>query len=200
MKHTISILAFILCLVTSCSTETTTSTETATAEHALQDNSASDFEKYLNTLNQIPLPFSHNSFEPFEPLSKHYDKVAFERYKHQGANQPLGILFSDSNTVTLLDFSIEQLGIGPFLTTYDKQGNKIDSLVPYQQTSSVFGHNTVSVTRSYLTINKNHTILVVDSITSFSLLPRNSDFGDMRDKVTTSLTKYSIDSNGRISS
>jgi len=194
MKQTISILTFILFVFTSCSTDTKTSTDTTTPENSQRDNSANDFEKYLKTLDQIPLPFSHNSFEPLEALSKNYDKKTFEKYKHIRSNQPLGILFNNSKTVTLIDFSIGDFGIVPFLTTYDKQGNKIDSLVPYQKTRHEPGY----VAIEYLTINKNKTILVVDSVTTYSLLPRNSDFGDMSGKVTTGVTKYIIEPNGRI--
>jgi hypothetical protein len=194
MKQTISILTFILFVFTSCSTDTKTSTDTTTPENSQRDNSANDFEKYLKTLDQIPLPFSHNSFEPLEALSKNYDKKTFEKYKHIRSNQPLGILFNNSKTVTLIDFSIGDFGIVPFLTTYDKQGNKIDSLVPYQKTR----HDPGYVAIEYLTINKNKTILVVDSVTTYSLLPRNSDFGDMSGKVTTGVTKYIIEPNGRI--
>lgn len=199
MKQTIFILTFILFVLTSCLlTDSKTSTDTTTVENAQQENSINNFEKYLKTLEQIPLPFSHNSFEPLEALSKNYDKKTFEKYKHIRSNQPLGILFSDSNTVTLIDFSIGQLGIGPFLTTYDKQGNKIDSLVPYQRTRNDFEYNTIYIAREYLTINENKTILVVDSVTTYSLFPRNSDFGDMSGKVTTGVTKYIIEPNGRI--
>jgi len=194
MKHTISILTFILFVLISCSTDTKTSNNTTTAENVQQGNSENNFENYLKTLDQIPLPFSHNSLGQLQTFSKNYDKKAFEKYKHIGTSQPLGILFNDSKSVTLVDFSLGDFGLVPFLTTYDKQGNKVDSLVPYQKTRHDPGCQVIE----YLTINKNKTILVIDSVKTYSLFPRNSDMGKTSSKVKSNVTKYIIEQNGRI--
>lgn len=163
----------------------------------MSDKSASDFQEYLNTLEQIPLPFTHNSFVPIEALSKNYHKKRFKQFKHHGSTVPLGILFKDRKTVVLIDISDNQLGV-PFLTTYDKQGNKIDSLALYPKTSQDFRNNVIYVSKAYFTIYKNKSIRLIDTVTTHRLLPRNSNAGDMREKVRVSVKKYSIEPYGRI--
>jgi hypothetical protein len=194
MKQTAYILTFILFALTSCSTDTKPSSDTTKTENEQQDNSENDFENYLKTLDQIPLPLSHNPLGQLPTLSKNYDKQAFEKYKHVWTSQPLGILYNDSKTVTLIDCSIGDWGLVPFLTTYDRHGNKIDSLGPYIKSGEDMGYKAIE----YLTINKDRTILVSDSVTTYSLKPDGSGIDETSKKLTVGLTKYSIESDGHI--
>jgi hypothetical protein len=50
----------------------------------------------------------------------------------------------------------------------------------------------------YLTINKDRTILVSDSVTTYSLKPDGSGIDETSKKLTVGLTKYSIESDGHI--
>ncbi len=191
MKQTIYILTFILFALTSCSTDTKTSSDKTTKNEKV-DNSEIIFENYLKTLDQIPLPLSHNPLGQLPELSANYDKKGFEKYKHVWTSQPLGILYNERNTVTLIDCSIGDWGLVPFLTTYDRQGNKIDSLGPYKKSGEDMGYKAIE----YLTINKDRTILVNDSITTYALKPDSSGIDETSRKLTIGLTKYTIDSNG----
>ena len=192
MKRTIYILTFIIFTLTSCSTDTKSISDTTASENDQQDNSEISFESYLKTLDQIPLPLSHNPLGQLPELSKSYDKKGFEKYKHVWTSQPLGILFNDNNIVTLVECSIGDWGLVPFLTTHDKQGNKIDSLGPYKKTGEDMGYKAIE----YLTINKDKTILVSDSVTRYTLKPDSSEIDETSRKLTIGLTKYTIDSNG----
>lgn len=183
--------------ITSCSDHIKITTGSKDPIHSTSDKSASDFQEYLNTLERIPLPFTHNSFVPIEALSKKYHKKLFKQFKHHGSTVPLGILFKDRKTVTLIDISDDQLGV-PFLTTYDKQGNKIVSLALYPKTSQDFRNNVIYVSKAYFTIYKNKSIRLIDTVTTHRLLPRNSNAGDMREKLRVSVKKYSIEPYGRI--
>lgn len=194
MKQTTYILTFILFALTSCSSDTKSSGDNTTMENEQQDKSSNSFENYLKTLDQIPLPLSHNPLGQLPTLSKNYDKSAFEKYKHVWTSQPLGILYNDSKTVTLIDCSIGDWGLVPFLTTYDKQGNKIDSLGPYKKTGEDMGYRAIE----YLTINKDKTILVSDSVITYALKPDSPDIDETSRKLTLGLTKYTIDKNGHI--
>ncbi|MEY4141300.1 MAG: hypothetical protein RL110_671 [Bacteroidota bacterium] len=197
MKSPLSVLIVFLFAVTSCSDHIKTTTSSKNPIYSTSDKSASDFQEYLNTLEQIPLPFTHNSFVPIEALSKNYHKKRFKQFKHHGSTVPLGILFKDRKTVTLIDISDDQLGV-PFLTTYDKLGNKIDSLALYPKTSQDFRNNVIYVSKAYFTIYKNKSIRLIDTVTTHRLLPRNSIAGDMREKLRVSVKKYSIEPYGRI--
>jgi len=194
MKQTIYILTLIFLALTSCSTDSKSSSDTTTTENEQQDNSINNFENYLKTLDQIPLPLSHNPLGQLPTLSKNYDQTSFEKYKHVWTSQPLGILFNDSKTVTLIDCSIGDWGLVPFLTTYDRQGNKIDSLGPYKKTGEDMGYKAIE----YLTISKDKTILVSDSVTTYALKPDSSDIDETSRKLTIGLTKYTIETDGHI--
>jgi len=194
MKQTAYILTLLLFTLTSCSTETKSVSDKTITNNEQQDDSENNFENYLKTLDQIPLPLSHNPLGQLPKLSKNYDKQAFEKYKHVWTSQPLGILFSDNKIVTLIDCSIGDWGLVPFLTTYDRQGNKIDSLGPYIKSGEDMGYRAIE----YLTINKDRTILVSDSVTTYSLTPDNSDIDETSKKLTVGLTKYTIENDGRI--
>ncbi|MBK8848490.1 MAG: hypothetical protein IPO27_18900 [Bacteroidetes bacterium] len=192
MKKSMCILTFILLALTNCSNDSKSFTDMTSAENQKQINSENIFENYLKTLEQIPLPFSHNPFEQLPALSKNYNKTVFEKYKHVWTTQPLGILFNDSKTVTLIDFAIGDLGLVPFLTTYDRQGIKIDSLGPYKKTGEDMGYKAIE----YLTIFKDKTISVSDSVTIYTLKPDSSDIDKTSIKLTIGLTKYTIEADG----
>jgi len=194
MKQTIYILTFILFALTSCSPGTKPSSDTTTTENQQQDNSEVNFENYLKTLDQIPLPLYHNPLGQLPTLSTNYDKNAFEKYKHVWTSQPLGILFNDSKTVTLIDCSIGDWGLVPFLTTFDRKGNKIDSLGPYKKSGEDMGYKAIE----YLTLNKDKTILVSDSVTTYTLKRDSSDIDETSRKLTIGLTKYTIETDGHI--
>lgn len=104
----------------------------------------------------------------------------------------MGILYNDSKTVTLIECSIGDWGLVPFLTTYDREGNKIDSLGPYKKTGEDIGYKAME----YLTINKDKTILVSDSVITYALKPDSSEIDEASRKLTIGLTKYIIDENG----
>ncbi len=192
MKKTVYILTFFLLSLISCSTNTKPSSNSTITENEQQVNSGNNFENYLKTLDQIPLPLLHNPHGQLPALSKHYDKQAFEKYKHVWTSQPLGILFNDDKFVALIDCSIGDFGLAPFIMTYDKKGNKIDSLGPYKKTAEDMGYSAIE----YLTITNDKTIIVRDSITSYDLKPDSSDIDKTSKKVTTSITKYIINANG----
>nr|MBK9652448.1 hypothetical protein [Bacteroidota bacterium] len=194
MKKTIYILTFISFALSSCLIDTKRSSDPTTAENEQQDNSENNFENNLKTLDQIPLPLSHNPLGQLPTLSNNYDKKAFEKYKHVWTSQPLGILFSDNKTVTLVDCSIGDWGLVPFLTTYDRQGNKIDSLGPYKKTGEDMGYKAIE----YLTISKDKTITISDSVTTYTLKADSSDIDETSRKSTNGSTKYKIETDGRI--
>lgn len=195
MKKTIYILTNLLFALTSCSTKIKTPSDLATIKNMQSDNSELNFEDYLKTIDQIPLPLSHNSLGKLPILSTNYNKKAFEKYKHVWTSQPLGILFKDEKTVTLVDCSMGDWGLVPFLTTYDRQGKKIDSLGPYKKSGQGMGYSAIE----YLTINKDKTIIVKDTVTTYSLNANKTDIVETTKKNSTGITKYIIELNGRIS-
>lgn len=189
MKITLFFLAILMFTLSSCSTK-----NKSVAGTGKQFNAKNPFEIYLTTLEQIPLPFKYNPLGKLPELSKNYDKKAFEKYSYFGTSKPLGVLFNDSKTVTIVDCSIGDNGLVPFLTTYDKKGNKIDSLAPFQKSGGDIGYFAIE----YLTITKDKNVVVLDSITTYKLKSDNSDVDESTKKITTGLIKYTIAENGQI--
>ena len=164
------------------------------SEYVHLDISEENFENYLKTLDQIPLPLLYNPLGQLPILSTNYGKKEFEKYKHVWANQPLGILFNDNNRVAIIDCGIGDWGLVPFLMIYDRKGNKIDSLGPFKKSGQDMGYYAIE----YLTINIDKTITVQDTVITYSLNPNRSDVDETTKNITTSTTKYTIESSGKI--
>ena len=179
---------------TSCSTDNS-STAISYSANKLQQNEnklKNEFEEYLETLDKIPLPLTYCPFAKLPELSKNYNKDSFEKYKHIWTSQPLGILYSDTNIVTLIDCSIGDMGLVPFLTTFDRKGNKLDSLAPFKKTGDDMGYHALE----YLTINKNGEILVADTVETYALSQDSTVVNEGSIKIQFGTTKYFIDNNG----
>lgn len=154
----------------------------------------SDFEKYVSTLDTISLPLEYNVLGKLPEISKNYDKTDFEKYKHVWTSKPLGVLYKNKNTIGIVDLSIGDWGFVPFLTTYDWNGNKIDSISFFGKTGEDFGYYAIE----YLTLNKNKTISVVDTIKEWKVNEAGTDTIAGSLKIKTELTKYEILNDGRI--
>jgi hypothetical protein len=158
------------------------------------DNKAA-FDKYVKSLNQITLPLHHSSHEgEFSNVSKLYDTVGFEKYKHVWTSMPLGKLYENDSIVVLVDLSYGDFGQVPFITSFDRNGNKIDSLGPYKKTGSDMGYSAVE----YVTFYKDWTIVVADSVKVWKLNSDESDIIPNSETITIDTTYYKIDKLGKI--
>lgn len=116
----------LLSILWSC--DSPTKKENSPESNKATEQTNSDFENYISTLDQIPLPLEANPLEQLPETSKNFDNKAFEKYKHTWTIQPLGIYYKDDNTIGIIDCSIGDWGLVPFLTTYDLKGNKLTRL------------------------------------------------------------------------
>ncbi|WP_157518154.1 hypothetical protein [Flagellimonas lutaonensis] len=85
------------------------------------------FPDYLKSLYDLELPLSFDLNSRMD-ASKNYDSTLFETYKHVWTYAPYGIAFKNDKVVGVIEYSITDNGLAPFLITLDNQGNKIDSL------------------------------------------------------------------------
>ena len=154
----------------------------------------SDFDKYISTLDTIPLPLKHNPLGQFPDLSRNFSKSGFEKYKHVWASQPLGIYYRDTMTIGIIDCSMGDWGLVPFLTTYDMNGNKIDSTSFYVKSGQDLGYEAIE----HLTINKNRTITVLDTVKRWDINKEQTDIVEESLKISRGKVEYHIDKNGRI--
>lgn len=168
--------------------------ELSTESNNTTKQSLSDFEQYIASLNQIPLPLTHNPLTKLPKLSKSYDKNGFEKYKHTTTSQPLGVYYQDDKTIGIIDCSIGDWGLVPFLTTYDLNGNKIDSIGFYKKTGQDMGYEAIE----HLTLNKDRSITITDTVKQWELNKDQSDILEGTMKITTGKIKYQVLKNGEI--
>lgn len=151
------------------------------------------FAGYLNSLDNIPLPFTNSCSGPgFPRLSSHFDSTGFEKFKDPNSARPLGILFNDKANVVTVDISLADYCLAPILVSFNKEGKKIDAL-------SLYGNSfqdTASSSMPYFKIESNKRILVIDTIehwkrdTSNEIIPGSKS-------VLIDSTTYFISKNGK---
>ena len=194
MKHTILIL--LVFGILSCN-----STDKKTQEQDSKDSLStaigqmknSDFKKYIESLDQIPLPLKHSSTGEFSKLPENYDKQGFEKYKHVWTSQPLGLLYKTEKNIVTVDLSVGDIGLVPFITSYDIDGNKLDSLGPYKKSGWEMGYEAVE----YVTFNKDLTIMVADTVKRWKLNEDETDIIEDSVTVTIDTMLYKLSDKGK---
>lgn len=158
--------------------------------------SISDFESYILSLGFIPLPLEHHViYGDFPDISMNYDEQGFQKYNYAGwTNRPLGILYRDDKTIGIVDYTVSDFGLAPFLTTYDFSGNKIDSTSFYGKTGMDIGYEAVES----LIFNTDRTIIVFDTVKRWDFTEEGIEIIDGDMKLTTGKTEYRITENGII--
>lgn len=163
-------------------------------ENEETDKPNSDFEAYITTLDLIPLPLSANPVNELPELSKNFDHKGFEKYKHVWTSQPLGIYYKNDQSIGIIDCSIGDWGLVPFLTTYNLDGTKIDSTAFYIKSGRDMGYDAME----YLTFNENNTIVVLDTVKRWDIHTDESLINESDMKITTGRVEYQISANGKI--
>ena len=191
MRHII-IATILLTILWSCNSSTNKDSSTESVKATEQ--ASSDFASYITTLDHIALPLETNPLGKLPEISKNFDKKNFEKYKHTWTSQPLGIYYQDEKTVGIIDCSIGDWGLVPFLTTYDLKGNKIDSTGFYDKSGQDMGYEGIE----HLTFNADRTITVLDTLKRWEINEDETDIIEESMKVTTGKVKYQILENGKI--
>ncbi|MGY3795728.1 hypothetical protein [Aquimarina sp. 433] len=150
------------------------------------------FSDYLRSLDTLVLPqkFSLNSTMN---SSNKYDSILFKKYKHRWTYAPYGIAFNNERIVGIIEYSIADNGLAPFLITFDNNGNKIDSL-------NILGNSSFGMkgqTLESAILDTNLKLVVIDSSKSWQVdidankIPNTT-------KLRVSTTIYKIQKNGKI--
>ncbi len=150
------------------------------------------FSDYLKTLDVLELPLKFDINSKMD-ASKSYDSTLFEKYKHVWTYAPFGIAFKKEEFVGIIEYSIADNGLAPFLITLDKQGKKIDSLNILRNTS--FGEQGQTLESAVLTADLK--LIVTDSSKSWQI---DEDYNEVPNttELRVSTTTYQIQENGKI--
>lgn len=126
-----------------------------------------EFIEYINSLDPITLPFNHTysldemiENDGFPNISTNFNNAYFKKFQyHQDAIKPLGILYKNENNIGIVELTEVSIGLFPVIMTYDMMGNKIDSLIPYENFGEDLGYSC-----------KEHLVFEANKITRFDTL------------------------------
>jgi hypothetical protein len=177
MRHfTIILLTFLI----SCST-------------SKERNTGDDFRKYLNSLDNLEVPVTFDTKNDLKVKSRNYDTTLFQLFKHAWSMGPHGKIFEGDSIVVIVDITAGDVLV-PLIMTFNQQGQKLDSLNPYDKAGADMGYESYE----FVTINDNKEIVVTDSTRTWDLNADKSDIVEGSEKLTVDTVIYKIDKRGKI--
>lgn len=192
-----ALLLFTVLAITSCEENTGSKKKNkhnTQNKDTAKSTSQAGFDKYVASLSAVPLPFKNSTLRgSIKSYSKNYDKTGFEKFKHAWTTQPIGVVYKTENYIVTMETSIGDEGPVPFFTSYDKKGNKIDSLGPYKKSGFDIGYESAE----YLTVNSDKTIRVTDSTKTWKLNKDKTDIIEKTMKLSVGTTSYTVTNEGR---
>ena len=154
-----------------------------------------DFEKYTSQINTLPTPITFRTIEFSDNKAPdNIDEVLFDKYKYTDANNVYGKIYESKKFVAII-YTVNGDVLVPVLVTYDKNGNKKDSLNLFDNAS---GLNLQSETYVTSTFYSNKTIQEIDSISTWALNDRGDDRLPGSEKIKVDSIKYTITDSGKI--
>ena len=153
-----------------------------------------DFEKYITSLKQIPIPFTFSLNDELILIdSTAFDSLSFDMFKQKWATQPLGIMAKHETGVITIDCLVSDYGLVPYIMSYDRAGNKIDSLAPFQKSGYDIGYESIE----RLFIKNRSSIQVIDSTKVWELNADSTDIVEGTMKLSVDTIVYKVNSEGK---
>ena len=153
----------------------------------------SAFDTYLNSLATLPTPQHFGTNLRLANLSLAYDSALFLKYKNAWADRPYGKVVYNDSTIVVIEVAIGEFVV-PLLTTFDREGNKVDSLDLFEQVGWDIGFHA----DEFITLTADKKIIITDSITRWDLNETQDDIIEGTEKLTVKTFVYTIDGQGSI--
>lgn len=154
-----------------------------------------DFDKYLKQLHLMQTPLVLKTIEfTGEIPSGAIDTNLFEKFKVTNASSVYGLVYANSDISAIIYTLPGDIAV-PALVTYKVNGEKIDSLILFQNASG-FGLDSELYER--VVIHSNKTISVVDSLVRWDLNKSGDDRIEGSENVVIDSFSYFINKDGRI--
>lgn len=153
-----------------------------------------DFQSFVDQLKPITTPLIFNSREDYSFNSQPLKDSTFLRKiqkKHDGFIL-FGLLFKTNEFIAVLGNLPTDIG-SPFILTFDKNGEELDSYLVYK---NVIGDMGIYID-NYVTINPDFQIEQIDSTIRRKINSDGSDEIPGTDSLTVKLNKYKINQNGK---
>ena len=150
------------------------------------------FEDYVKSLDKLEFPLEFSIYSKME-ASKSYDSKLFKKYKHAWTYAPYGVAFQKENIIGIVEYSIADNNLAPFLITYDGQGHKIDSL----NILSNVGGGEYGQTIQRAILSEELELSIIDSTFSWEL-DKNYEIDSTTIEIEVAETFYRIQIDGAI--
>jgi hypothetical protein len=155
--------------------------------------STNDFATYLGSLDSLETPVKFDTKTELKSKSERYDTALFKKYKHAWASVPYGKIFENDSIVVLVDVGVGDILV-PLITTFTQQGDKLDSINPYDKAGADMGY----LSYEFVTINSNKEIIVTDSTKTWKLNKDETDVIQGTERLTLDTVIYRINNQGKI--
>jgi hypothetical protein len=154
--------------------------------------SADNFTTYLESLDQIDIPFEFNTRDGLKGQSENYDTALFSKYKHAWSVAPYGRIAQSDDLVKTIEVVIGDMVV-PVLMIYDKTGVKLDSLNPLDKAGGDIGYQSDEYVAFYA-----DQVIVIDSTRTAELNAEKDGIIEGTWKLTVDTAVYQIDKSGKI--
>ncbi|MDJ1482946.1 hypothetical protein QNI16_20760 [Cytophagaceae bacterium YF14B1] len=192
MRH-LSLFSFLIInilLATHCTSETESKQTSTQAVVTPSLKSKPLLKDYITKIPLIKTPVTFNS-NTFENMTPRDEKLA-QLFSSPDNNTLVGRLFSTDEFDALL-FSVPADGTLPMVITYDKAGNKIDSLGLIEMGGSDVGFDCIE----HVTVNPDRTMLLIDSTTRWQVTADNAAPIEGSDTLIVTQKVFELLDNGR---
>lgn len=156
---------------------------------------SNDFKTYTGQIKTLQTPITFRTIQFLDnPPSNNIDKFLFDKYKYAGADNVYGKIYESDKFVGII-YTVNGDVLLPVLVTYDKHGNKIDSLNLFEKASSFNLESEIYVTSEFY---PNKAILEIDSTSTWTLNGRGDDRLPASEKISVDSVNYTINDSGKI--
>ena len=160
-------------------------------DNSHQNAKGKNFNDYISHLKEIDLPFVYSSSNlGIQSKIPNLNENELSKYKFWN-KETIGKLIQTKDFTIIVERRIGDY-LTPTFITYDKNGNQIESFVPYKKTGNDMGYNSIE----HVTVDKTMTVTVIDSTTLWKLNSEKTNIIRGSDSLTVGKTIYHLNNNG----
>ena len=149
-----------------------------------------DFQRYINSLDNIKMPFK-TTLKEFD--AKTEQSYLYKKFKLRDGFGPCGIAYQNKKHIVIMEVAVGDASLAPIFSVFSMDGIKTDSLKPYSGPMDGEGFKT-----SYsMILEKDFNLTVIDSSWTFEY-GANNEIIESSKKLEIEKNIYALDQNGKI--
>ncbi len=154
----------------------------------------SEFDEYISGIEKMETPITFHSYDyPGTAKYQKYKKDLFRKFGKANSQELQGLVYDKPNFVGLIFNIVGDINM-PFLITYDRRGNKIDSLNIFPDAIVTIGREAINHTTLY----PDNRIDILSEVKTWNLNASNDDIIEGTEKSKYDSIKLFIDERGYI--